>query len=94
MNNECPNAQNEKGDRIKGLCGCNPDELLTDIENLKGDIKALLDMLTEEYIGEHPDAVDPLGIGVPDWLVMAHSLAGPPEDHTPYEPHDLWQRGE
>ncbi len=43
------------------------------IQELEDDIKALCDMLTETYFRNNRAEV--IEMGVPDWVVMAHSLA-------------------
>ncbi len=54
----------------------NEDDWLTlmdEVERLEADVKALCDMLTDTYLREnHGEVIDS---GVPDWIVMAHSLA-------------------
>ena len=88
---DCSNAQNAEGDRIEGACGENPDELLAKIEGLQLIVDDAMQYLKEvETVFQDDD-------GVWCWSSCGEPVGSPdesPEDHTPYEPHEGWQRGE
>ncbi len=53
--------------------------LQAEIKRMRKDIKALLGMLTDEYVQNHHFSVRETG--VPDWITMAHNLAETRQSH-------------